>query len=96
MVTIGVDPHKDTHSAVAVDALGRQVSERTRPAVMDGFGDLLAWARGLGLERTWVIEDCRHVSGPFERFLLDHGERRPVAAALDGRRQAKCQRARQV
>ena len=74
MVTIGVDPHKDTHSAVAVDALGRQVSERTRPAVMDGFGDLLAWARGLGLERTWVIEDCRHVSGPFERFLLDHGE----------------------
>jgi len=21
-----------------------------------------------------VIEDCRHVSGPFERFLIDHGE----------------------
>jgi len=21
-----------------------------------------------------VIEDCRHVSGPFERFLLDHAQ----------------------
>jgi transposase len=23
---------------------------------------------------VWVIEDCRHVSGPFERFLIDHGQ----------------------
>jgi transposase len=74
MVTIGVDPHKDTHSAVAVDAFGREMAERTRTAVRDGFGELLAWARGLDRERRWVIEDCRHVSGPFERFLLDHGE----------------------
>jgi transposase len=74
MVTIGVDPHKDTHSAVAVDGFGRQVADRTRPAVTDGFGDLLVWARELDNERRWVIEDCRHVSGPFERFLLDHGE----------------------
>jgi transposase len=22
----------------------------------------------------WVTEDCRHVSGPLERFLIDHGE----------------------
>ena len=74
MVTIGIDPHKDTHSAVAVDAFGRQVADRTRPAVSDGFGELLSWARELGEPRAWVIEDCRHVSGPFERFLLDHGE----------------------
>jgi transposase len=74
MVTIGIDPHKDTHSAVAVDVFGRQVADRTRPAVRDGFGELLGWARQLGAQRAWVIEDCRHVSGPFERFLLDHGE----------------------
>jgi hypothetical protein len=74
MVTIGVDPHKDTHSAVAVDVFGRQIADRTAPAVRDGLGDMLAWGRGLGDQRTWVIEDCRHVSGPFERFLLDHGE----------------------
>jgi transposase len=25
--------------------------------------------------RVWAIEDCRHVSGSFERFLLERGER---------------------
>jgi transposase len=74
MVTIGVDPHKRTHSAVAADQLGRQLSRRTEAAKGDGFGALLAWARALDAERVWVIEDCRHVSGALERFLLDHGE----------------------
>ena len=75
MVTIGVDPHKKTHSAVAVDAVGAALAARTEPAKRDGFGGLLAWARGLcDAKRVWVIEDCRHVSGALERFLLDHGE----------------------
>jgi transposase len=30
--------------------------------------------RGLGAERVWAIEDCRHVSGALERFLLRRGE----------------------
>lgn len=75
MVTIGIDPHKDTHWAVAVDEVGRERADRKCHAVSDGFGELLAWARNLDQERTWVLEDCRHVSGPFERFLIDHGER---------------------
>ena len=29
----------------------------------------------LGAERVWAIEDCRHVSGALERFLLRRGER---------------------
>jgi transposase len=74
MVTIGVDPHKDTHQAAAVDELGKSVSERPCRAVSDGFGELLTWARTLGPDRVWALEDCRHVSGPLERFLLDHGE----------------------
>jgi transposase len=74
MVTIGIDPHKQTHTGVAVDGLGREVGGRTVSARRDGFGQLLEWARRLGLERVWVIEDVRHVSGSLERFLLDHGE----------------------
>jgi transposase len=74
MVTIGIDPHKDTHWAVAVDGVGRQVADRECRAVGEGFGELLAWARALDLDRTWVLEDCRHVSGSLERFLIDHGE----------------------
>ncbi|MGI8413755.1 MAG: IS110 family transposase [Solirubrobacteraceae bacterium] len=71
---IGIDPHKRTHSAVATDELGHQLAERTQPAKSDGFGALLVWARALDCDRVWVIEDCRHVSGPFERFLLYRGE----------------------
>jgi transposase len=75
MLTIGIDPHKRTHSAVAVDGLGVEVSAATEHARREGFGALLGWARTLGGgERVWVLEDCRHLSGALERFLLDHGE----------------------
>src|SRR5437764_10848206 len=75
MLTIGVDPHKRTHSAVAVDEVGAEVSGVTESAAGDGFGALLRWSRSLpDPKRVWVIEDCRHVSGRFERFLLDRGE----------------------
>ncbi len=75
MLIIGVDPHKDRHQAVAVDKTGHQISARVCDAVRDGFGELLSWARGPeDQDRVWVIEDCRHVSGPLERFLIDHGE----------------------
>ncbi|MFZ0088135.1 MAG: IS110 family transposase [Solirubrobacteraceae bacterium] len=75
-MTIGIDPHKDTHQAVAVDALGKLLAERAAKSTGDGFGALLEWAHGLGgEERLWVLEDCRHVSGALERFLLDRGER---------------------
>jgi transposase len=93
MVTIGVDPHKDTHCAVAVDVVGRRVAARTEPARREGFGELLGWARRLDGERVWVIEDCRAVSGGLERFLIDHGERvvrlapQLMAAARRGVRQ---------
>ena len=71
---IGVDPHKQTHTASAVSELGVELAHQTQPADRDGFGALLVWARRLGSDRVWVIEDCRHVSGALERFLLDHGE----------------------
>jgi transposase len=89
MLTIGVDPHKQTHSAVAVDELAVQVATCTRQARREGFGELLAWSRSLRGEHVWVIEDCRHVSGPFERFLIDHGEtvvRLPPRLMADARR----------
>lgn len=33
------------------------------------------WGRSIDAERVWAIEDCRHVSGALERFLLGRGER---------------------
>ena len=74
MLTIGIDPHKQTHSGVAVDPLGVQIAQRTVAARREGFGQLLEWARKLDRERVWVLEDVRHVSGSLERFLIDRGE----------------------
>ena len=74
MLTIGVDPHKQTHTGAAVDELGSEVAHRTVPARPVGNGQLLEWARGLDGERVWAVEDVRNVSGSLERFLIDRGE----------------------
>jgi transposase len=74
MVTIGVDPHKQTHTAAAVNDLGVETGQLTAPARPAGNGQLLQWARALDAERVWAIEDVRNVSGSLERFLIDRGE----------------------
>ena len=76
MIVIGIDPHKRSHTAAAV---GRQTGEirahKTVDAREHGHEALLRWARSLDAERLWAVEDCRHVSGGLERFLLARGER---------------------
>src|SRR5438034_5908986 len=75
MIVIGADTHKQSHTVGAVGAAtGRVLGDRTVKAKRRSFDDLLVWARGLGAERVWAIEDCRHVSGALERFLLARGE----------------------
>src|SRR3954466_5326855 len=76
MIVLGADAHKRSHTIVALSATtGELVGEQTVQVGARGFAALLAWARGLGGERVWAIEDCRHVSGSFERFLIGRGER---------------------
>jgi transposase len=76
MIVVGADTHKRSHTLAAVDALSGQArGERTVVVTRRAFGELLGWARGLDEERVWAIEDCRHVSGGLERFLLARGER---------------------
>lgn len=76
MIVIGVDAHKRSHTCVAVQELtGRRLNAQTGSATDRGHGQLLEWARGLDGERVWAIEDCRHVTGRLERFLLGRGER---------------------
>src|SRR5204863_474973 len=76
MIVIGADTHKRSHTLAAVDeATGRALADVTVAAAPRSFGELLRWARGVGDERVWALEDCRHVSGSLERFLLKRGER---------------------
>lgn len=76
MIVIGTDTHKQTHTAAAVFAGSGKLAEvLTAPAREPGFREFLAWARDIDAERIWALEDCRHVSGSFERFLVASGER---------------------
>jgi transposase len=75
MVTFGIDAHKRTHTVVAVDDLGRQLATKTTASTTAGHLELLAWAERLAGERSWAVEDCRHVSRRLERDLLGAGER---------------------
>ena len=93
MIVIGVDTHKRSHTLVAVDAAtGGVLGERTVSASDDGALSALRSIVRLGDERVWAIEDCRHVSGRFERSLVAAGERViriPPALTANARRSAR-------
>ena len=61
-LVVGVDTHRDTHSAAICDARGRVLSQRQVPATPAGYADLLAWAAaaGTGQRLAWAIEGTRH------------------------------------
>ena len=44
MVVIGIDSHKSTHTAVAVDGNGRKLAERPVAARAAGHLELVRWA----------------------------------------------------
>jgi transposase len=76
MIVLGADTHKRSHTIAAVAAAtGELLGEQTVAVGERGFGALLEWARRLDDERVWALEDCRHVSGSLERFLIERGER---------------------
>jgi transposase len=74
MVTIGVDAHKRSHTAVAVDANGRPLAETTVMATPAGHLGLVRWARRFDEQHCWALEDCRHLSRRLEADLLRAGE----------------------
>lgn len=73
MVVIGVDSHKRTHTVVAVDGTGRKLAERTVSTSAAGHLELIRFVRRWR-ERTWALEDCRHLTRRLERDLLAAGE----------------------
>jgi transposase len=70
MIVIGVDVHKQSLTAVAVDEVGRALAELT----VRRSSQLVAWSGSLGPERLWAVEDCRQLTGALERQLLAAGE----------------------
>src|SRR5436309_10974595 len=76
MIVLGADTHKSSHTIAAVEmATGQLLGDKTVAIGARGFATLLIWARALDSERVFALEDCRHVSGALERFLVSRGER---------------------
>jgi transposase len=75
MVIVGIDAHKRTHTAVAVDEAGRKLGEKTTHATTTEANlELVRWADGFGTDRRFAVEDCRHLSRRLEADLLAAGE----------------------
>jgi transposase len=93
MIVLGADTHKRSHTIAAVAAgTGELLGEQTVTVGRRGFAGLLRWARAHDGERVWALEDCRHVSGSLERFLIERGERVlriPTHLTAKGRRSAR-------
>jgi transposase len=71
MIVIGLDVHKQSVTAVAIDEAGRPLGERV---VLVGSDELLGWAAALSDQRLWAVEDCRQLTRWLERQLLSAGE----------------------
>jgi hypothetical protein len=73
-VTIGIDPHKSTHTAVAIDRDERQLARLTLRADGNQTDRLLAWAEPLDSDRVWAIESAAGLGRLLAQQLLAAGE----------------------
>ncbi|WP_344742331.1 IS110 family transposase, partial [Pseudonocardia halophobica] len=74
-VVIGVDTHKDTHSAAVLAAgTGAVLAEITVCADPDGYTALLALGREHGVLRGWAIEGTGGYGAGLARHLAQAGE----------------------
>ena len=55
-IVIGVDTHRDTHTAVALGPLGGWLGSTVVPTTPAGYRDLVRWAEALGPVRAFGIE----------------------------------------
>jgi transposase len=72
-VTLGVDTHKHSHMAVALDQLGRRLDELEIPTTTAGFAQLYAWASELGTIDTVGIEGTGAYGAGLCRWLRERG-----------------------
>jgi transposase len=75
-LVIGVDTHRDTHTAAVCDRAGQALAVRQFTADPDGYAALLAWARlqAGASGRVWAIEGTRHYGLGLARYLAAAGE----------------------
>ena len=73
-VIIGVDPHKGSHTAVALDEVENKLGQLRVRATPGQVDQLLRWS-GTWPQRTWAIEGARGLGQLLAQQLLGAGER---------------------
>jgi transposase len=87
MVSIGADCHKQSHTLVAVDPVGRNVAELTVPNRPSQYPEVRAWAARLDAERVWGIENSGSFGRGLAQYLVQQDEQvYEVSPHLTGRK----------
>src|SRR3954467_15359129 len=73
MLTSGVDAHKCTNMAVAIDAAGREVARWRGPNTVAGWQQLAAWAAALAPEARWGIAGAWNYGRGLAQCLVETG-----------------------
>ena len=72
-VLIGVDPHKGSHTAVAIGSDESVIDELRVTATVGQVDELLGWAKPLG-SRTWAVESAGGLGYLLSQQLVAAGE----------------------
>jgi transposase len=72
-VIIGIDPHKGSHTAAALDARQRVLGQIRVVATPAGYRELRRWATDWP-ERRWAVENVGGLGRPVAQWLLGDGE----------------------
>src|SRR5260370_21672312 len=73
-LVVGVDTHKDPHSAALVNELGGVAASTDVDANQRGYIEPLEWARHRSSHRTWVVEGTGSCGAGLPSFLAGCGE----------------------
>jgi transposase len=73
-LTIGIDPHKGSHTAAALDAQLRVVGQVRVASTRAGYRALREWACRWS-ERQWAVENAGGLGRSLAQWLLGDGER---------------------
>jgi transposase len=74
-IIIGVDTHKDTHAAVALNDLGARLGDRIEPANPAGYEQLLDWAKTFGAINAFGVEGTGSYGKGLTQFLRRQGQK---------------------
>lgn len=74
MIVIGIDPHKSTHTATAVDpATNRDLGSVRIRSSFDDYAQLISWSKAWP-DRIWAVENASGLGHHLTQWLISRGE----------------------